>query len=116
MLLIDQQHGTARYKFTDGTFTQYVTLRVGDGTDSVGGGTGSAGGGSDTIEGVLDAGLPAGLLGTATGAVMSVYEDGNNTGRKATVYNRDLSLTADPGSYIIAMKLNGQYRPIWVGC
>jgi hypothetical protein len=110
--------GTARYKFTDGTFTQYLTLRFGDGTDSVGGGTGSAGGGSDTIEGVLDTSLAGfvGSMGAPNTAVMSVYEDGVNTGRKATVYNRDNSLGANAGTYIIAMKLNGQYRPIWVGC
>ena len=103
--------GTARYKFTDGTFTQYLTLRFGDGTNATGGG-------SDTIEGVLDTSLASnvGSMGAPNTAVMSVYEDGVNTGRKATVYNRDPSLGANAGTYIIAMNLRGQYRPIWVGC
>ena len=97
--------------YCDNQLVAYIDC---DGTLGIGG---SAGGGSSTtIEGILETSLSAGSMTSPSTGVMSVYEDGIDTGQNVTVYNRDSTLTSGAGKYIIAMNLRGQYRPIWVGC
>lgn len=83
----------------------------------------------DVLEGFLDEALVAATdpLTGATTAEMSViewYED-NAPGTPATFYdtletltitNRDPTLSADLNTYIVVLKMNGEWRPIWVGC
>ena len=47
---------------------------------------------------------------------MDVYKNGAATGDSIEIHNRDKSLTAITGSFIVAQKIGSEYRPIWVGC
>lgn len=80
------------------------------------GNLGGGGLGATHIEGILETPLSAGSMATPTTAVMSVYEDGVDTGNDVTIYNRDSTLFTGAGKYVVAVNMRGQYRPIWVGC
>lgn len=96
--------------YCDDTLVAYI-----DCDGNIGGG-GGGGVGSTHIEGILDTSLSAGSMATPSTGVMSIYEDGVDTGSNITVYNRDSTLAVGAGKYIIATNVRGQYRPIWVGC
>ena len=72
--------------------------------------------GDSNIEGILDTPITAGSMATASTSTLSVYENGVDTGRNVVLYNRDSSLTASAGLYVIAVNIKGQYRPTWVSC
>ena len=49
-------------------------------------------------------------------AIIEVYKDGAFTGEELTIHNRDASLTAAGGVFIVVQKIGSEYRPVWVGC
>jgi len=76
-------------------------------------------GGTSTafIEGILDGPLSvATSINNPTTAVLSQYVNGVDTGTDVTITNRDANLSAPGGTYIIAIKIGGEHRPVWVSC
>lgn len=70
------------------------------------------------VEGILAGNLSA-PANSATGsetALVDVYKDGVSTGEQITITNRDKSLTANAGVFVVAQKIGSEYRPVWVGC
>ncbi len=73
-------------------------------------------------EGFLDdaLGMSTGTGGGEATANLSVYtgtgDDWEDSGETITVTNRSDDLTADAGTYVIAARINGEWRPIWVDC
>ena len=80
------------------------------------------------IEGTLSEDMDAGSFTSVVTASMTVYgvnvqqdsrvydADLESTGRSVTLTNRDPSLTGSEDDYVIAIKFNREWRPIWVGC
>lgn len=81
------------------------------------------GGGLRVKEGVLATGgfgqSTGGGTAEATGT-LNVYKGSGNdwadSGDTVTVTNRDDTLNGPEGAYCIAARINGEWRPIWVGC
>lgn len=51
--------------------------------------------------------------------LLNVYENGISVGRTVLITNRDSNLTGNSmkvNTYVIAIKLGNEYRPIWVSC
>jgi len=99
----------------------------------------SAGGGSNIVEGLLKEGMPEGDLCEGTDAILSLYGLGgtecldfvnnacDNTSISSTdnygdlntavsVINRDVTLSAGINAFCIAEFINGEYRPVYIGC
>lgn len=83
--------------------------------------------GVSVAEGVLTSALSAPSNGQTapTTATMRVWVlDSASTddppdfedGELITVVNRDTTLSATSGTYVIALSMNGEWRPIYVGC
>ncbi len=79
--------------------------------------------GVSVVEGYLDGALAAssGSGTTATTATLSkwrVNTEGTweDTGDNVTVTNRDDTLSGGISDFCIALKINGEWRPIWVEC
>ena len=75
-------------------------------------------GSSSVVEGLLTANItaPANSATAVTTATIDVYKDGAFTGDSLTIHNRDKSLTATAGVFVVVQKMGSEYRPIWVGC
>lgn len=75
-------------------------------------------GNTGVVEGLLTSPMtaPSNSATDSTTATIDVYKDGAFTGDSITIHNRDKSLTAIAGSFIVAQKIGSEYRPIWVGC
>ena len=76
-------------------------------------------GGNEVLEGYLDEDLKAPSKATdPTKARMQVMRTDmkNSTSEYIWVTNRDKSLTASKGAYIMVIDINYQWRPIWVEC
>lgn len=72
---------------------------------------------SNNIEGIMDAAITGGSMASPASGLMSIYEDGVDTGVNAYITNRDSSMTGVPlGSFVVAARLRSEYRPIWVSC
>tara|TARA_B100002019_G_scaffold264289_1_gene252991 strand:+ start:14725 stop:17385 length:2661 start_codon:yes stop_codon:yes gene_type:complete len=70
------------------------------------------------LEGLLadnDLSATAGLAAPVSG-LMSIYENGVDTGDQVYITNRDANLTMNNGTYVVAGKLGSEYRPLWVSC
>lgn len=69
-------------------------------------------------EGTLDGTLAAaGGINSPTTATLSVYENGVDTTENITITNRDANLgPVGATTYIIAMKIGTEWRPMWVSC
>ena len=50
------------------------------------------------------------------GQIMIKKQEGWSDDRLVTITNRDTSLLIPNGSFVIAILINGEYRPIWVSC
>ena len=95
------------------------------------------GGGADVIEGILLDGMSPGDLCHGVGATLTVYgvdatgcvdfssdcrgdifseETSLGPIGAETVVNRDVTLQADDNAYCIAIFMNGEFRPVYVGC
>jgi hypothetical protein len=74
------------------------------------------------VEGFLDGALAAstGNGTTETTATLSLFggsgADWADTGRNVTVTNRSDSLTGASGAFVIAIRVSGEWRPIWIDC
>ena len=70
------------------------------------------------VEGILAGALAKpNSISSATSALLTVYENGISAGRSVYVTNRDSKLGAIAiGTYVVAIKLGNEYRPIWVSC
>jgi hypothetical protein len=70
------------------------------------------------VEGILAGALAKpNSISSATSALLTVYENGISAGRSVYVTNRDTNLGAIAiGTYVVAIKLGNEYRPIWVSC
>ena len=66
------------------------------------------------IEGLADGSIAAGSISSPTSGIMSIYQDGVNTGTKVFITNRDSSLTISSGNYVVAARMRNEYRPIRV--
>jgi hypothetical protein len=77
---------------------------------SVGGGEGMF------VEGTLAGTLTAGTLTTASTQQLNIYEAGVSKGTTVTISNRDANLTAIGGTFVVAIKMGTEYRPVWVSC
>jgi hypothetical protein len=76
-------------------------------------------GGNEILEGYLDEDLKApSKANDPTKARMQVMRTDmtNSTSEYIWVTNRDKSLTASKGAYIMVIDINYQWRPIWVEC
>ena len=88
-------------------------------------------GGPQFLEGKLTSNLTKGKLNEPTTATMKVYRRGwdDTLGETITLRNRDNSLeqlatefnadsgeTTDLNVYVMAMRINYEWRPVWVGC
>ena len=75
-------------------------------------------GSSNTVEGLLTSPMsaPATSADAYEEATMDVYKDGAFTGTSLTIRNRDKSLTASAGVFVVVQKIGSEYRPVWVGC
>lgn len=59
---------------------------------------------------------PSGINNPTT-ATLAIYEDGVATGSTVTITNRDANLgPIASNTYIVAIKMGSEYRPIWVSC
>jgi hypothetical protein len=76
----------------------------------------TGGGESMFVEGTLAGTLTAGSLATASTQQLNVYEAGVSKGTTVTISNRDSSLTAIAGTFVVAIKIGTEYRPTWVSC
>ena len=75
--------------------------------------------GSSTVsEGILTSNLsaPSASATDVATATIDVYKDGAFTGESLTIHNRDKSLTATAGVFVVVQKIGSEYRPVWVGC
>ena len=73
---------------------------------------------AQNIEGFI---VGSDLTGSATMSVptsgkLLIYEDGVSTGREIYIKNRDPNLAINGGTYVVATKIGGDYRPVWVSC
>jgi hypothetical protein len=66
------------------------------------------------VEGIADAAIGTGSMGSPTSGIMSIYEDGVYSGNKVFIVNRNSSLSITSGDYVFAAKIRNQYRPISV--
>jgi hypothetical protein len=85
-------------------------------------------GGPDFLEGVLITDLNFADTDTAASGKMQIVRskgrDENNYNAPhletkdefVVLYNRDISFSAASGSYVIAMEINYEWRPIWSQC
>lgn len=70
-----------------------------------------------TVEGFAAAEIAAPALASSpTSGIVYRRDEGWNTADSFYVVNRDVTLTIHAGAYVIAQKINGTYRPIWVSC
>lgn len=51
-----------------------------------------------------------------TSGIMIVKDANWNTTHETYVVNRDKTLTVPSGAFMVATKINGTYRPVWVAC
>lgn len=74
------------------------------------------------VEGFLDGALAAstGNGTTEATATLSLFggsgANWGDTGRNVTVTNRSDSLSGASGAFVIAIKVSGEWRPIWIDC
>jgi hypothetical protein len=77
-------------------------------------------GGQEILEGYLKTDLQAGFsngsIGTGLMSVMRVAGNKNGPPETLLITNRDPSLTASSGAYIMVVDINYEWRPIYVGC
>ena len=65
------------------------------------------------VEGVLDGNLSAaGGINSETTQTLSVHVNGMDTGLNVVVTNRDSNYSKTSGSYLLAVKIAGEYRPL----
>ena len=70
------------------------------------------GGGSDLfVEGKLAANMTAGNYTTPSTVTLNLRGGGT-----VQLSNRDSNLTAPINTYVVAIKMGEEYRPIWVSC
>jgi len=70
-----------------------------------------------TIEGVAANTINPPLTSNAPTSGLLVIKNQNWTGSTTTyITNKDTTLTIPSGVMVVATKINGTYRPIWVGC
>lgn len=71
----------------------------------------------ETVEGVMKDAVNAPItIGSTTSGVLYVRNEASLNIGTIYVVNRDRSLDIPINSYVIAKKINGTYRPIWVSC
>lgn len=70
------------------------------------------------VEGITNAVLTKpSSINNPTTAVLSVYVNGVSTGSTVVITNRDVNLgPVASNTYVIAIKIGSEYRPIWVSC
>ncbi len=70
------------------------------------------------VEGKTTSSLAAAsAINNPTTATLAVYENGTATGGVITLTNRDTNLgPVNSNTYVVAIKLGSEYRPIWVSC
>ena len=67
------------------------------------------------VEGIL----AQNFLNAPSTGLLNVYENGISVGRTVLITNRDSNLTGNSmksNTYVVAIKLGNEYRPIWVSC
>ena len=79
--------------------------------------TGGVGANAPNVEGIMDEQITGGSMTSPASGLMSVYEDGVDTGDNVYVVNRDATLTGiPPSTYVMGTKFGDGYRPSWVAC
>jgi hypothetical protein len=79
--------------------------------------TGGVGVNAPNVEGVMDEQITGGSMSSPASGLMSVYQDGVDTGDNVYVVNRDATLTGiPPSTYVMGTKFGDGYRPSWVAC
>tara|TARA_R110002020_G_scaffold103752_13_gene243178 strand:+ start:14290 stop:18336 length:4047 start_codon:yes stop_codon:yes gene_type:complete len=70
------------------------------------------------IEGIAQAEIPKPTANDSPteGQIMIKKQDGWADDKLVTITNRDISLLVPNGALVIAILINGEYRPIWVSC
>jgi len=69
------------------------------------------------VEGIIDSPITvAANINSPTTTTLSVYVAGVDSGDNVTLTNRDASLSATSSSYVVAIKIGSEYRPVWVSC
>jgi len=70
------------------------------------------------IEGFAQSEIAAPTEGTSPieGQILIKKQDGWANDKSVTITNRDTSLLIPKDSFVIAILINGEYRPIWVSC
>lgn len=66
------------------------------------------------IEGFMPTGLPAPIAGQKTSGIMIPKDNMWANSGTLFVTNRDSTSVIHAGAYVIAAKINGEYKPIWV--
>lgn len=69
------------------------------------------------VEGITSIGIsaPTGIAAPTSGT-LRIYNAGVDSGNDLYITNRDSTLTINTSSYVVAMKIGNEYRPIWVSC
>ena len=72
----------------------------------------------NVVEGTLLGTLfPAAAAASPTSGEIQLYGSGwQSTGASVWIHNRDTTGSGNVGAYVMAIKINDEYRPIWVGC
>jgi hypothetical protein len=69
------------------------------------------------VEGILAENFtPVTGIAIPQSGLLTVYENGISAGRSVYVTNRDSKLNLVVNTYVVAIKLGNEYRPIWVSC
>ena len=71
------------------------------------------------VEGILFDNFGPATINSPSSGRLTVYENGISAGRSVYVTNRDSNLTGNSmkaNTYVVAIKLGNEYRPIWVSC
>ena len=71
------------------------------------------------VEGILFDNFGPATINSPSSGLLTVYENGISAGRSVYVTNRDSNLTGNSmkaNTYVVAIKLGNEYRPIWVSC
>jgi hypothetical protein len=70
------------------------------------------------VEGYTTEAIGAGSADGSTPAIgsMTIKDSSWADEESITLTNRDASLTIHSGAFVIAILINGEYRPLWVSC
>ena len=68
------------------------------------------------VEGILFDNFGPATISSPSSGRLTVYENGISAGRSVYVTNRDSKLNLVVNTYVVAIKLGNEYRPIWVSC